>query len=96
MKGTVFILSSVGWTSLGFYRGLNRYDYFYAKSKSRSKDNDAPYLYSNRIVDGFLGGFLYINTFFIFFTVPKEIYRLEVNLRGLEQEKNTDRYHSIF
>ena len=72
MKGTVFILSSVGWTSLGFYRGLNRYDYFYAKSKSSSKNNDAPYLYCNRIVDGFLGGFLYINPFFSFLQFQKK------------------------
>jgi hypothetical protein len=98
VKGGIIIFSGVSWTSLGVYRGLNRYDYFYAKNKNKSsyKDCDAPYLYTMKIADGVLGGFLYIIPFLLPITVPKELYRLEVNLRGLEKEKNTDYYHSIF
>jgi hypothetical protein len=96
VKGGIIIFSGISWTSLGFYRGLNRYDYFYAKNKNSSKYHDAPYLYTMKMVDGVLGGFLYINPFLLPITVPKELYRLEINLRGLEKEKNTDYYHSVF
>jgi len=64
------------WSGLGFYRGIKHYDYNFENSK---KSNDNPYLYSMKLRDGFLGLF--------FITIPKEIYRLEVNIRKLKDEK---------
>ena len=88
---TIVALSS--WGLLGFYRGINHYDYHYEKSKSM--DRQVHYLYSTKISYGFIGFFFYLNPIFVFAAVPKEIYRLEVNLRGLESEKNSEKYNEI-
>ena len=86
---------------MGFYRGIKHYDYNLKKSSNKSNNN--PYLYSRelkhctiKLTDGFLGLFLYINPFMCFITIPKEIYRLEVNIRKLEDEKKTDYYNNLF
>ena len=85
---------------MGFYRGIKHYDYNF---ESRKKPNNNPYLYSRelkhctmKLTDGFLGLFFYINPFMCFITIPKEIYRLEVNIRKLEDEKKTDYYNNLF
>ena len=89
----------VTWSTLGFYRGLQEYDYNNSKVINSTSDT---YLYSNlirinfeKIIHGFMGTFLYINPIFILITIPKEIYRLEVNIRGLENEKKTKYYKDI-
>ena len=81
---------------LGFYRGLNEYDYKYEQNKKYQLNKNDPYLYSGKFTGGFIGCIFYLNPLLsLFITIPKEIYRLEVNLRGLENEKTTDRYNEI-
>ena len=36
-----------------------------------------------------------MNPFFTFITIPKEIYRLEVIIRGIDSEKNKDEYYEL-
>jgi hypothetical protein len=38
---------------------------------------------------------VYLNPFMCFITLAKEIYRLEVNLRGIEDEKKTEYYNKV-
>ena len=96
-KSLPLILCVSCWTSLGFYRGLNQYDHLNMKYKNSSNPNPNkyPYLYSSKIINGFMGSFIYLNPMFLFLTIPKEIYRLEVDLRGLEFEKKQDRYNDL-
>ena len=81
----------LGWILLGFYRGQNSYDYRYSKDYYRYES----YLYSQRIMHGFFGMTLYACPVFIFITIPKELFRLEVNIRNLEYEKNEDNYNKL-
>jgi len=83
-----------GWGLLGFYRGLNHYDYYHYE-KLKSMGRREPYFYSTKFSYGVIGCFFYLNPILVFVTVPKEIYRLEVNLRGMENEKKSDRYNEI-
>jgi hypothetical protein len=92
------IVFASSWTALGFYRGVKYYDYMYQKKNT----NKEPYLYSkelsyqtNRIMGGLYGIFIYINPFIIFTMIPRELYRLEVDIRGLEDEKKTDDYNRL-
>ena len=69
------------WCLLGFKRGMNDYDYKYEKY---DREHNKPYFYTSKIPSGLLGVFFYINPFLLPLAVHKEIYRLEVNIRGLE------------
>ena len=80
---------------LGFYRGLNEYDYKYEQHINNKYQTPRPYLYSAKIVNGFVGSIFYLIPCFLIISVPAEIYRLEVNLRGMESEKKTDRYNEV-
>ena len=93
MTTSRIIAATVGWGSLGFCRGLNEYDYKYAKNKKNGKQKT--YLYSGKFTGGLIGCIFYLNPLLFIVTIPKEIYRLEVNLRGIEYEKTTDRYNEI-
>ena len=88
------------WSALGFYRGIKEYKYRYAQPGHAHNRNN-PHLISNTIdhgskmlVAGLLGALIYIHPFYMPFTIPREIYRLEVCIKGLEDEKKTDRYKS--
>jgi hypothetical protein len=81
----------LGWTLLGFYRGQHSYDYRYSTDYYRYES----YLYSKRIIHGFFGVMFYACPFFIFITIPKELFRLEVNIRNLEYEKTQDNYNKL-
>jgi len=84
-------LGFISWSSLGFIRGLNSYKYNHNKYE---KTNN--YLYLNLVCYGFCGLSLYANPFLLPVFVYKEIYRLEVNLRNLEEEKNSNFYNNLF
>ncbi len=79
------------WGILGFRRGIQSYDYTYNKRKDNS-----PHLYSTQMMHGLLGFVIYINPVLICRTLLKEIYRAEVNIRGLQDEKKTDYYNELF
>jgi hypothetical protein len=78
---------------LGYRRGINDYDYQYKKDKDYM---DITYLYSRRIGVGIFGGLCYMNPFFMPIFIIKEIYRLEVHMRELEEEKKSDYYNRLF
>jgi hypothetical protein len=52
-------------------------------------------LYTNKITYGFMGTLFYINPFLVPIKLYKELYRLEVNIRGLESEKKSDYYNEL-
>jgi hypothetical protein len=85
---------------LGFKRGINSYDYKFKKYNLKNKTDNTfeeseTYLYSGKICYGLFGIASYINPFFYFILIPKEIYRLEVNIRNLEKEKESDFYNQV-
>jgi hypothetical protein len=94
------------WAALGFYRGVKMYNYNYGGKKHLEyeyiKNTNKPYLYSKtienggkRFLSGLMGTVFYLNPFFWFIYIPKEIYRLEVNIRGLEDEKKSTYYNEL-
>ena len=86
IKKSLPIICYISWGGLGFIRGINSYKY-------EKKEN---YLYVNSVCYGIYGIGLYINPFLLPFSLHKEIYRLEVNLRNLENEKNTKYYNNLW
>ena len=108
----VFIGTTSFWGALGFYRGLDHYDYEYTKAmndyNSKMKKWEKDYIdygidppdkptkyYLTGIGYGILGIGAYFNIFFGF-NIPKELYRIEVNMRGLEDEKTKPYYRKVF
>lgn len=94
-----------GWTALGFYRGGKLYNYDYKKKYSRYEElkdkkyssiSKPEYFYSGCISSCLIGGLLYISPVTIFLVIPKEIYRVEVNIRGLHDEQEKDSYYNYF
>jgi len=83
------------WSLLGFNRGINEYNYYNEKYNNTNKENPKPDMYTSRIPYGLLGVFFYINPFLAPINLYKEIYRLEVNIRGLESEKKSDYYNKL-
>lgn len=76
---------------LGFNRGIHSYDYNHMNAWHKFE----PYMYSTRIGFGIIGGVVYLCPAFYVIVLPKEIYRLEVNIRGLKDEKETQYYNNI-
>jgi hypothetical protein len=84
------------WSVLGVHRGIKAYDYNLNKENQLYNDNYKDrYFYSVALFYGMAGFSVYINPFLLMITIPKEIYRLEVNLRGLEEEKKTDYFNQL-
>jgi len=84
---------AIGLCSLGFYRGVNAYSYRYKKI---NKYEESPvYLYTSAYLYGFYGSIIYITPFLWPIILPKEIYRLEINLRGIDSEKGGDYYNEL-
>lgn len=88
------IIGYSSWCVLGFIRGVKYYNYNYNEYYSKYT-NPEPYLYIKSITNGFMGIFMYMNPILIPFFICKEIYRLEVNIRNLENEKNSKNYNDI-
>ena len=85
------ILSS--WSLLGFKRGINSYDYSHKKDSQVMKIKQD--LYLEKVIWGLTSTIAYVTPFSFFVVLYKEIYRLEVQLRGLEHEKKTDYYNRV-
>jgi len=86
-------ISISAWALLGVKRGFNSYDYL--KNRLYRNSLIGPF-YIDKAIWGLYGIISYINPVTFLFVLYKEIYRLEVNLRGLEDEKKTDYYNEIF
>jgi len=71
------------WCGLGYIRGINNHKYNHSKYHSANE----PYLYSSLVIDGIFGMMVYANPLCLPFTLHKELYRLEINVRKLEKNK---------
>jgi hypothetical protein len=88
-RAKIILISS--WSLLGFNRGMNSYDYSYKKDSHKIKEP----LYLEKGIWGLTSSLAYITPVTFFLVLYKEIYRLEVQLRGLEHEKKTDYYNQV-
>ena len=70
------------WSGLGFMRGVNYYNY----------SDKEPYLYSSSFMYGIFGLVIYANPILLPFTTYKEVYRLEINIRNLNEKQ--DKYYN--
>ena len=85
----------INWCLLGIKRGID--DNNFCKYDNNKSELVKTYrMYSYKILYGFMGLYLYANPFLVMITIPKEIYRLEVNIKGIENEKKTDYYNKLF
>jgi hypothetical protein len=95
-KRIIGLIPIFGWPSLGFIRGLNSYDYNYSHNKLYKHYEKAKHpFYLDKLAWGIFSAFAYLNPVTGLFGLYKEVYRLEVNLRGLEDEKKTDYYNEV-
>ena len=90
IKRSIFAIIYTSWSGLGFIRGVNSHTFNHTKYNTNE-----PYLYSDSFLNGMYGIFIYANPFFVPFTIHKELYRLEVKTRNLENEKNSSYYNKL-
>ena len=101
----IFKFTYVAFVGLGAYRGVKSYNYEYktnmlthnerVKAYGTHWNIDAPqYFYGGCAIRSALGMAIYASPWGVFM-FAKEIYRLEVNLRGLESEKNSETYNNL-
>jgi hypothetical protein len=83
------VIGFTSWCGLGFIRGVNSYDY------DRIKYKEEQYMYTSAIGSGMFGIIVYTNPILLPFTIHKELYRLEVNIRKLENDKKRDYYNQL-
>ena len=83
-------MAYAGWCGLGFYRGSKAYNYSYNKNCG-----DESYMYIYSIGHGFRGSFYYFLPIFLPILIHKEFYRLEVNMRNVEKEKESRNYNEL-
>ena len=96
IKNTAMFITMCSWPALGFKRGVDSYHYHYSNNRLyRHSEKMKHPLYLDKLVWGIGGMLWYSNPVGGFFGLYKEIYRLEVNLRGLEDEKKTDYYNEV-
>jgi hypothetical protein len=89
------------WGLLGFYRGTQYYNFWHEEDMKKYLKEPNIYkkpqdFYSNKVGIGALGMVAYIFPFFCVFPAIQELKRLEINLRGLEEEKKKPEYYNIF
>lgn len=92
---------------IGFYRGARNYEFNYNEKMNKYEKMCQTTSYSYDIIEkpkffyyeyfsfGMCGMIMYVNPFCLLKIIPREIYRLEVNLRNLEDEKKTRYYNEI-
>lgn len=72
------------WLGLGVIRGINQYNYEYS--------SDNRFFYTKNIYNGIAGLLLYTIPVMLPFIIYKELYRLEVNIRGIQK---TEEYYRL-
>jgi hypothetical protein len=105
-KTLALLIPCTSFGVLGFYRGTNQYKYDYKKDFDRyendckkdsvNKFNKPNFFYMNSFCFGTYGLVMYLNPLFLPIFIYKEFYRLEVNVRGLDEEKKTSKYNEVF
>ena len=98
MKKVGMAVSATTLASLGFYRGTQEYGYTINRINERAwgeHDMKENYMYSDAIMKGCVGTFLYINPVTLPMALYKEIYRAEIYLRDIEVKTNDDYYYRI-
>jgi len=100
-KNSVFIMAYAGWGCLGFYRGVQLYNFDYQKDmenyKKDSRYREKPeQFYISKFGMGLLITGLYIIPPTFMLVAIKELYRLEINLRGLNEKKENRDYYTFF
>ena len=95
IKRSIGLFVIFGWPTLGFMRGIHSYDYHYSNGELYRNSVNKKYMYTDAFMWGCGSTFAYLNPFLLPITLGKEIYRLEVNLRGIEDEKKTDTYNKV-
>ena len=90
----VILFGYTSWCGLGFIRGMNSYKYenFKYKKDYELKNN---LIYTTQILYGTVGTLFYAIPITFPFFIFKEIYRLEVNLRKIENEKKSRFYNEL-
>lgn len=81
------------WFGLGAYRGSQLYYYYYKDDISHNKKTQ--YYYSECVNWSLAAGVFYLIPFTFPFALRKELYRLEVNIRNLDEEKKSVKYYEI-
>lgn len=102
MNNTFSIAIKTGifsYASLGFYRGYQEFNYI-LREKNKKNENmqiitKHKYLYSG--ICGTLNALYYVNPLLIFFTVPKEYFRIKTYLtHGLNPTNEREYYKNGF
>lgn len=83
------------WLGLGFYRGVISYNHKYKCDNIKYDVKKPTYFYASCFGSGMFGIFIYANPFFLPTTIFKEIYRIEINLRDLDEEKEKDDFYKV-
>lgn len=78
------------WCTLGFVRGVNSHIYNHNKYNP-----EKPVIYSHSVTYGLFGIIMYANPVFFPIVIHKEFYRIEVNVRNLENEKKNNYYNNL-
>lgn len=85
---------TITWVSimsgLGFIRGIQYYQHAYTRGLPVEQT-----IYTSMIPYGAYGIILYVNPVIFPWIFIKELYRFEVYIRNLKDEKNTDFYNDI-
>ena len=90
IKHSILIIGYTSWCGLGFIRGVKSYKYTHDKY-----DKNKPYIYSKSLIDGMFGIIMYANPILLPISIHKELYRLEIDIINLENEKNSKYYNDL-
>ena len=89
-KMKLFKIGATAWGSLGFYRGVQSYNYNNEFANKGKYNPEQYYRYTECIREGFTGSVLYLFPLSIPHMFHKEMYRLEINIR--DEPKFSDYY----
>jgi hypothetical protein len=100
----IWPIISCSWAALGFYRGAKQYSYNcdieikkYADKINAAASTKPKFMTTSCIFRGFIGTAAYVFPCTMPFVAYKEIYRLEMNIRGLDEEDiNSTNYYDLF
>jgi len=83
---------AAAWGSLGFMRGMQSYEYDYNTYIHKRES----YMYVEKLRHGTMGTISYLNPILCMIMAYKEVYRCEVIVRNLEEDKKTEYYNRLF